>query len=306
MVTFVLDDISEVFQFFDSQNARGRDLEPHDLLKAYHLREFSSDENSLKARTVSDWENTSTDKLATLFAEYLYRIRNWSKGASARYFGKEDTALFKGVNMAMKPDYPFAEQLRISHHFVDNYNQQYERKIDAQVRSFPFHLDKIIINGRRFFEMIAHYQKILDEYKKDFAVDSQSVPSGTLDGSAPKILTTLNSYEGRYRTGDRYVRTMFDCLLIYYMDKFGHAELSRAIEKTFIWAYHLRLSKQAVKLASMDNYVLEHNLFKLIRDAVRPSKFINCTLPMLKKSKSSKTKKIECLFKEMKYYECQN
>ncbi|MGC6756730.1 hypothetical protein ACP0GT_25630, partial [Escherichia coli] len=41
VVCFVLQDISEAFQFFDSQNARGRDLAPHDLLKAFHLREFA-------------------------------------------------------------------------------------------------------------------------------------------------------------------------------------------------------------------------------------------------------------------------
>lgn len=41
VVAVALNDVSEAFQFFDSQNARGRDLEPHDLLKAYHLREFS-------------------------------------------------------------------------------------------------------------------------------------------------------------------------------------------------------------------------------------------------------------------------
>lgn len=34
-------DISEAFQFFDSQNARGKALYPHDLLKAYHLREMA-------------------------------------------------------------------------------------------------------------------------------------------------------------------------------------------------------------------------------------------------------------------------
>jgi hypothetical protein len=32
-MTFALTDVSEAFQFFDSQNARGRDLESHDLLK---------------------------------------------------------------------------------------------------------------------------------------------------------------------------------------------------------------------------------------------------------------------------------
>lgn len=39
-VKIVLNDVSEAFQFFDSQNSRGKELEPHDLLKAYHLREM--------------------------------------------------------------------------------------------------------------------------------------------------------------------------------------------------------------------------------------------------------------------------
>jgi len=56
-----------------------------------------------------------------------------------------------------------------------------------------------------------------------------------LDGCAGKIIETINSYSARARTGDEYVRLMFDCLLIYYIDKFGHAEISRAIEKIFIW-----------------------------------------------------------------------
>jgi uncharacterized protein with ParB-like and HNH nuclease domain len=159
IVTFTLNDISEAFQFFDSQNARGKDLEPHDLLKAYHLREFSESDNHLKANTVASWENSDSTKLASLFSQYLYRIRNWSKGSSAKYFSKEDVQLFKGVNIETIAYYPYVEQLRITHSFIDHYNQQYERKIDNHTLSFPFHLDQIIINGRRFFEMTSHYQK---------------------------------------------------------------------------------------------------------------------------------------------------
>ena len=40
MIVVITDDVSEAFQFFDSQNARGKTLYPHDLLKAYHLREM--------------------------------------------------------------------------------------------------------------------------------------------------------------------------------------------------------------------------------------------------------------------------
>jgi hypothetical protein len=300
VVTFTLTDVSEAFQFFDSQNARGRDLEPHDLLKAYHLREFSIADEQSKASTVADWENRETDELATLFAQYLFRIRNWAKGDSARYFGKDDIGLFKGVNIDSTAAFPYVEQLRIAHHFVDHYNQQYERKIDGKTLGFPFHLDQIIINGRRFFEMIRHYQHVVANISHDM---HRVAGDKILNGYAPKILGKINSYAARSRTGDQYVRVMFDCLLIYYIDKFGYAELSRAIEKAFIWAYSLRLKMQVVQLASVDNYVLENNLFNLIKDISIPSDFINYALPVVTKVNSTKTGEIEQLFKDMKFYE---
>jgi hypothetical protein len=302
-VTFTLKDVSEAFQFFDSQNARGRDLEPHDLLKAFHLREFGAGDEPSKVRTVEVWEKSETEELAVLFSQYLYRIRNWSKGASARYFGKEDTGLFKGVNLETVARYPYVEQLRMAHHFVDHYNGQYERRIDGRALSFPFHLDQIIINGRRFFEMTTHYQEKVTLFNERSTFSSQFTGKEKLDGFAERIMEKINTYEGHNRTGDRYVRTIFDCLLIYYIDKFGHVEISRAIEKIFIWAYGLRLKMQVVQLASMDNHVLENNLFRLIKEATRPGDFINCSLPELAEKKSTKTEEIEKLFRDMRYYE---
>jgi hypothetical protein len=302
VVTFTLTDISEAFQFFDSQNARGKDLEPHDLLKAFHLREFSSHEDHLKRGTVAKWENSETAELSTLFAQYLYRIRNWTKGEPARYFGKEDTDLFKGVNIETISNYPYIEHLRLAHHFVDHYNGGYERKIDGHTMAFPFYLDQIIINGRRFFEMTDHY---LGEV--GWAVDTKALQKrigrAGLNGFAQRVFETIKTYEGKNRTGDRYVRVMFDCLLIYYIDKFGFAEIPRAIEKIFIWAYSLRLQMQVLQLASMDNYVLENNLFKRLKDATHPSDFLGYSLPVVTQNRSSKTKAIEKLFKEMRYYE---
>ena len=303
VVAVALNDVSEAFQFFDSQNARGRDLEPHDLLKAYHLREFCPRDEQLKVATVARWESIDTKELATLFSQYLYRIRNWSKGTSARYFSKDDSDLFKGVNIDMVASYPYVEQMRIAHHFVDNYNGQYERKIDSRELGFPFHLDQIIINGRRFFELISHYQGKVARISAESWNGHELVGAEGLDGYAQTIMDTLNSYSARTRTGDCYVRAMFDCLLIYYIDKFGHSDISRAIEKIFIWAYSLRLQMQVVQLASMDNHVLDNNLFRLIKEATRPADFINCSLPVLSGKKSTKTGEIEALFKAMKYYE---
>ena len=303
VVAVELADVSEAFQFFDSQNARGRDLEPHDLLKAYHLREFSARDEPLKVATVARWENSDTQELATLFSQYLYRIRNWSKGVSARYFSKDDSDLFKGVNIDTVASYPYVEQLRIAHHFVDHYNGQYERQIDSREMGFPFHLDQIIINGRRFFELISHYQSKVARISAESWNGHELVGAEGLDGFAQDIMETINNYPARTRTGDCYVRAMFDCLLIYYIDKFGHAELSRAIEKIFIWAYSLRLQMQVVQLASMDNYVLANNLFRLIKDATRPADFINHPLKWLSSNSSTKTEAIERLFRDMEYYE---
>ena len=306
VVVVSLKNVSEAFQFFDSQNARGRDLEPHDLLKAYHLREFSARDEHLKADTVAHWESCNTEQLASLFSQYLYRIRNWSKGASARYFSKDDSDLFKGVNIDAVASYPYVQQLRIAHHFVDDYNGQYERKIDLREMGFPFHLDQIIINGRRFFELVSHYQSKVARISAESWNGHELVGVEGLDGFAKDIMDTINSYPARTRSGDCYVRTMFDCLLICYIDKFGHAEISRAIEKIFIWAYSLRLQMQVVQLASMDNHVLENNMFQLIKEATRPADFINCSLPVLNDNnyfKSEKTAVLRDLFRDMKYYE---
>lgn len=302
-VSFELNDISEAFQFFDSQNARGRDLDPHDLLKAFHLREFSEKDGPLKAATVEHWENSEAEELAALFAQYLYRIRNWSKGVSARYFSKEDTPLFKGVNLDKIQRYPYVGQIRIAHHFIDHYNSQYERAIDGNQGTFPFQVDQIIINGRRFFEYTNHYKTIIENFQVKYNnKDANEIIE--LDGYAKAILETLKSYKGRHRVGDGYTRLLFDCLLLYYIDKFGNVELSRAIEKIFIWAYSIRLKMQVLQLATVDNYVYasDLNLFMVLKDATVPFEFLSTSLPVVTEIKSTSTKEIVNLFEEMNYY----
>ena len=56
LIVVITTDVSEAFQFFDSQNARGKALYPHDLLKAYHLREMSDISENETEKIVKDWE----------------------------------------------------------------------------------------------------------------------------------------------------------------------------------------------------------------------------------------------------------
>jgi len=297
-IQFILNDITEAFQFFDSQNARGKDLEPHDLLKAFHLREFSETDEGVKSKIVNAWESIRTNELANLFGEYLFRIKGWSKGNSSRYFAKEDVDLFKGINIEKIKNYPYTELLRIAHFYVDRYNNSFERKIDQNHSSYPFQIDQTIINGRRFFEMISHYKNVLDSLAGNILTKIH------LEETALLIYSTINSYEAKNRTGDGYVRTLFDCTLIYYLDKFGNRDISKAFEKIFIWAYSLRLKYQALQLASVDNYVLEElNLFKIIRDANEPSEVLTVYLKPIEKVNSTKTTEIVNLFKKLRYYD---
>ena len=80
MIVVITDDISEAFQFFDSQNARGKKLYPHDLLKAYHLREMRDLEADATEKVVRTWEDMDQKLLSALFSEYLYRVKEWVKG----------------------------------------------------------------------------------------------------------------------------------------------------------------------------------------------------------------------------------
>lgn len=315
VVTFILNDVSEAFQFFDSQNARGRDLDPHDLLKAFHLREFSAADAELKAQSVEHWESLESKQLAQLFANYLFRIRNWMQGRSAQYFNKSQVGLFKGVSLEQAGSFPYVDSLRIIHHFVDDYNRQYQRHIDRQKMAFPFHLDQMIINGRRFFEMISHYQQLTTQIfgnkshysekgKNNNSTSTIRILDQDLESLACRILHTLNNYKSRTRTGDRYIRTLFDCAVIFYMDKFGTNQLSQAIEKLFIWAYSRRLIMQAVTIQGIDKYALSHNVYKRIKLAVQPSEVLNWPLAIVDsaKCKGKNPKEIIKLFSDMGYY----
>ncbi|MFQ3325724.1 MAG: hypothetical protein ACI8YC_000357 [Salibacteraceae bacterium] len=306
-VKCILTDISEAFQFFDAQNARGKDLDPHDLLKAFHLREFSQKEKEVLDKTVSTWEDLETEKLVRLFGRYLYRIKGWVKGRSSRYFTKNEVDLFKGITLDKIENYPYTMGMRITHFYIEKYNQSVDRDIDLKKMDFPFQLDGPTVNGKRFFEMVHFYEQIISNYTGDF------LKKINVSEETKEIIHAINNYDKRNRDGDQFVRTLFDCSLIYFHDKFGKSELSRFIEMAFVWAYKVRLQQQSVYLSTADNYVLKNNIFKAIHEAVEPHQVLNYFIPELhevriKNRKSlnykyqNQTKNLVDIFKTLRYY----
>ena len=87
-------DPDEAFRVFDSQNYRGKALMPHDLLKAYHLREMKSESDSMKAALVENWQEVDDADLDRLFSTYLWRIRQWSRGLPAPAFAPRHVNAF--------------------------------------------------------------------------------------------------------------------------------------------------------------------------------------------------------------------
>lgn len=279
LVKVVIDDVQEAFQFFDSQNARGKDLEPHDLLKAFHLREMSKSTEDDKIKVVEKWENLESKELTNLFANYLFKIRNWSKGNSAYYFTKNDIDIFKGVNIETQ-NYPFMKQLQINNYYVDKQNEA--ERVNNYHFDYPFQIDQIVINGKRFFEMVIYYNNLI----KDINALKESFKKDTVEYD---ILNTLDTYRGHNRSGDRYVRNMFNCALVYYIDKFGKIDLDRTIKKIFIWAYNLRFKLYSVKLVSVDNYAIgrheyaNESIFRKIYYAVNHNEILHLNINSIKK-----------------------
>jgi hypothetical protein len=143
--------------------------------------------------------------------------------------------------------------------------------------------------------MVSHYKVIYDNIESNIS---------SLSNEAQEIINTLDNYEGKSRTGDKYVRMLFNCSLIYYVDKFGNSDISKAIEKIFIWAYTLRLTYQNLQLASVDNYVIDDfNIFKKIKEAIHKEDILTLELPLVYGAyESDKTKRIKEIFIKRKYY----
>lgn len=319
VVIFILEDESEAFQFFDSQNSRGKELYPHDLLKAFHLREFSAYDEQLnpniKAQTVAHWEGLADEDLHRLFGQHLFRIKHWIDHKPAHKFTSRYVDSFKGVSLH-KQDLPhYAKAMMITHHFIDDYNSNMHRHIDAQEMSYPFQLDQKIVNGRRFFEMIEYYDTLITQAKTihidRISDDEESAIIATikeqkLNDRASKIIHLLENYSDKGRQGDKYARNLFDNALIYYIDKFGMQDLSQIIEIVFIWAFKIRLERYAVKLATMDNRAVNGMLFKRIKDATLPKQvWLSGISPLkdkdIQQSNKKSDNKIYQLFKNLNY-----
>nr|WP_296777430.1 DUF262 domain-containing protein [Rhodococcus sp. (in: high G+C Gram-positive bacteria)] len=264
MIRVETDDADEAFRVFDSQNYRGKALLPHDLLKAFHLREMYGESESMKVALVETWESAADVDLDRLFSTYLWRIRQWSRGLSAPPFAANHVGAFKGttVRSAQTPSsrYHLAAQAAVP--LLAAWGSPADG-IDRGVSRSRFQLEAPVQAGRSFFEMVTFMMAELESLRSD----GYSDPGWDLYASTDDDLIEIRS-----KSSYRFVSEMYLASLLYYTNKFGEAELPEAKRALMRWAYSLRTELLRVQMVSVDNRAKEYgSAFVVLRNADTPA-----------------------------------
>ena len=250
----------EAFQLFDTQNSRGKELYPHDLLKAFHLREMDKDGYTDKEieRYVIKWEDyllKENNPLLDILDNHLYRIRKWIKGEPKYSFSKSDLNEFKGISLYKKTKYNYEQPIRILDKTISSISHNFDI-----TQPYPFQIDMVIINGRFFFDYVFYYielKKQLLEKNESFSNFYNERCLGYYDWSRP---------------GDTKVRNLFENICLFFIDRFNLEVLSESVyyQEFYKNVYQLRLDKKAISENIILNYGKAFRFFESIPNSYSP------------------------------------
>ncbi len=220
VVIISVEELSEAFQLFDSQNTRGKPLDPHDLLKAYHLRAMRDYPYEMR-HVVNEWERVSSNEIRDLFNYYLFPVRKWALKEKTPQFSAREIDLFKGVSESSH--YTYAKRAK---------------------KAMPyFQLTESFIEGEDFFLMVLHYLNLRNDMMLELSSNYSFKLINELLGSSP------------YSSGFNYSRNLFFCVLLCYYDKFHNFD-ERAVKKLFTWAFMLRVDLENLGFDSINKYAV--------------------------------------------------
>lgn len=239
----------EAFQLFDSQNSRGKPLYPHDLLKAYHLREMSSNLYEME-HAVKKWEDEEPNNIKELFSDYLFPIYNWCKKMKTDTFSDRYIDIFKGSNL--KESYTYA--------------------MKAFKSSPIFQISDSFIAGHDFFKYVGHYIQTLSDIKKELQQN--------------KDFSEIQGILNEKSNGLKYCKNLFFCALLSYYDRFHHFD-KMAVFRLFTWSFMIRIDMQHLGYDTINKYAIgEYNnkysnnlpVFSIISNARKHTDISNLTI----------------------------
>ena len=290
VVVLTVNERSEAFQLFDSQNTRGRELYPHDLLKAYHLREIH-DKYDMQ-RAVLKWESKDPKAIRELFDNYLFPLWNWSKRRKSSRFTAAEIDLYKGIEESS--GYPYARRAN---------------------KAMPyFLLSEPLISGGDFFEMVDHYMQMLHSIKlelidnPDFARIKELLIDDKSKVGQIKTPADLDKACKSSSTGMNHARNLFFCALLCYYDRFHNFDLM-AVKKLFTWAMMLRVdmnhlgfdsvNRYAIGLGDNDKYTNSEPVISLISSARRHTEISGMPLMVKRDNDKAETEKWQGLYEDL-------
>lgn len=282
LIVVITSSISEAFQFFDSQNARGKALYPHDLLKAYHLREMSDIDEKITEKTVKEWESISQKELANFFGNYLYRVKEWMNGQWAGNLNEQNIHKFKGITKDSRS--PYAQFYKSAYSYAEMVNNSAMPFVSGTREINAFQLNTPIIAGKPFFDYTQHYYSILKDIQNNDKYEGFYI-------NGNEIVKTLDRYY-KNGTGNRIARLLFDTSVLLYVDRFCPPTFPDKIDLelfnqfviyAFVWAYSLRYHYQKLGWNSAQNYILDPNngvknslnMYRLIVESDTPSNLLS-------------------------------
>ncbi len=237
VVVITVDKLGEAFQLFDSQNTRGRALYPHDLLKAYHLREIR-DKYEMQ-RAVVKWESKRPEDIRELFNLYLFPLWNWAKCRRCSDFTAAHIDVYKGIEE--QTGYTYAHRAN---------------------KAMPyFLLTEPFISGGDFFELVDHYMLMLNNIKEEIVTNPNFKGiKDILTGGAPDV-NSVDDFERCCRhssKGFNYARNLFFCALLCYYDRFHNFDVL-AVKKLFTWAMMVRVDMRHLGYDTINKYAIGNN-----------------------------------------------
>lgn len=243
VVVISVDKESEAFQLFDSQNTRGKTLDPHDLLKAYHLREMKSYPYEMQ-HAVTKWETVKTKEIRELFELYLFPIRQWTSSVKSVSFTAKEIDTYKGI--------------------ADNSPYTYAKRVS---KAMPyFQIAEPFIAGNDFFEMAEHYLKLISDVKAEIDTnDKFSEIKGVLEDKAN------NS------TGFRYAKNLFFCAVLCFYDRFRCFD-KQVVKKLFTWAFMLRVDMTNLGFDIINKYAIGEPEYRYKNHIAMFSKIVHARL----------------------------
>lgn len=273
VVVITVEQQTEAFQLFDSQNTRGRALDPHDLLKAYHLREMRDYPYEMR-HAVTKWEAVSAKSIRELFSLFLYPILNWTKKVKSIPFTVNEIDVYKGVS-AVSP-YTYARRAS---------------------KAMPyFQISEPFIAGNDFFKMAEHYLELNSDIKIEIREKYQEIE---------KI---INNKAYTNSSGFKYACNLFYCALLCYYDKFNNFD-SQAIAKMFTWAFMLRVDMENLGFDSINKYAIGEDIdrytnkiamFSVIANARSHHEISNIVVLVKRQPNQAESKRWNGLYADLK------